>query len=188
MTHATQDERRMSAETQNNSMAAVMSGVMLVVIWAAIIIGGIALVGLSIGLFANLQGGAVDLPGGSADVDGVPTSVFIAALASLIVVLPGIVFICMQLRRVLATLAAGDPFVPANAPRLTRIAIALALMELGRYVVIALLTMFINFNEVGDGPSLNINLAVWASVAALLVLSQVFREGTRLRDQEKMTI
>ena len=188
MAQATQDERRMSAETRQNSMAAVMSGVLLVVIWTAIIGGGLLLIGLSIGLWASLQGGTAELPVGDILVEGLHPSQLAAALASLIVVLPGIVFIGMQLRRVLATLAAGDPFVPANAPRLTRIAIALALMELGRYVVIALLTMFINFNEVGDGPSLNINLAVWASVAALLVLSQVFREGTRLRDQEKMTI
>ncbi len=178
----------MSAETPRNSMAAVMSTVMMVIIWTAIILGGVALIGLVIGLMASLQGGEVDLPGGKAVAEGVHPSVFVAALASLVVVLPGIVFICMQLRRVLATLASGDPFVPENAPRLTRIAIALALMELGRYAVIALLTMFITFNEVPDGPSLNINLAAWASVAALLVLSQVFREGTRLREEEKMTI
>ncbi len=41
MAQATQDERRMSAETRQNSMAAVMSGVLLVVIWTAIIGGGL---------------------------------------------------------------------------------------------------------------------------------------------------
>jgi hypothetical protein len=34
----------------------------------------------------------------------------------------------------------------------------------------------------------NFDLIPWASVAALFILSQVFREGTRLRDEEKMTI
>ena len=178
----------MSAKTPQNSMAALMSGIMLVVIWAAIILGAVALLGLTIGLMASLKGGAVDLPVGTAVADGIHASVFVAALASLSVFLPGIIFICIQLRRVLGTLASGDPFVPENAPRLTRIAIALGLMELGRYSVIGLLTMFINFSEVSASPSLSINLAAWVSVAALLVLAQVFREGTRLREEEKMTI
>ena len=178
----------MEAEMPRNSMAAIMSSLMMLIIWMAIIIGALALIGLSIGLMASLQGGEVDLPVGRAVAEGIHPSIFVAALASLIVVLPGIVYICLQLRRVLATLADGDPFVPGNAPRLTRIAVALALMEVARYVVIFLLKMFIKFNDITDEPSLNINLAAWASVVALLVLSQVFREGTRLREQDKMTI
>jgi hypothetical protein len=42
---------------------------------------------------------------------------------------------------------------------------------------------------VGDeAPRLSTQFILWISVAALFVLSQVFREGTRLRDEEKMTI
>jgi hypothetical protein len=42
---------------------------------------------------------------------------------------------------------------------------------------------------VGDAPpKLSTQLILWISVAALFILSQVFREGTRLRDEEKMTI
>jgi hypothetical protein len=42
---------------------------------------------------------------------------------------------------------------------------------------------------VGDEPPrMSTQFILWISVAALFVLSQVFREGTRLRDEEKMTI
>jgi hypothetical protein len=40
----------------------------------------------------------------------------------------------------------------------------------------------------GTRIQLSFDLIAWASVAALFILSQVFREGTRLRDEEKMTI
>ena len=93
----------------------------------------------------------------------------------------------MQLRRILQTLADGDPFVPQNGPRLTRIAIAIALVELARYVTVFLLNAFVDLGT--DQPvRLSINLAAWAAVVALFILAQVFREGTRLREEEKMTI
>jgi hypothetical protein len=47
---------------------------------------------------------------------------------------------------------------------------------------------FLKPSEAISHPSLGINFVVWAAVAALLILSQVFREGTRLREEEKMTI
>ncbi len=100
---------------------------------------------------------------------------------------PGIIYVCVQLRRILSTLAAGDPFVPQNGPRLTRIAIAIALVELGRYLTVILLNSFVDLGT--DQPlRLSINLAAWAAVVALFILAQVFREGSRLREEEKMTI
>ena len=44
--------------------------------------------------------------------------------------------------------------------------------------------------DLGEGyvASININLAVWGAVIVLLILAQVFKEGTRLREEEKMTI
>lgn len=178
----------MSAKTPQSSMAAVMSGVMLVIIWLIIILGPIVLIAFGLGLWASLHGGAVDWPIIDILSGDLHPNQIVAALASLIVFLPGIVFIFMQLRSVLATLAKGDPFVPDNAPRLTRIAIALVAMELGSFAVIKLLNTFLNFSQIQANPHFDPNLAAWVSVAALLVLAQVFREGTRLRYEEKMTI
>lgn len=169
-------------------MAAVLSNLMILVIWVAVIVGVIAFALICMGLVASLNGGEMTIPGGEVYVEDMAPARLVAALAALIVMLPVIVFICLQLRRILSTLADGDPFVPENAPRLTRIAIAVAMMELGRYATVFALRAFAGLGEGTDGLRLSVNLAAWASVAALLVLSQVFREGTILREEQKMTI
>lgn len=174
-------------EPRRNSMAAILSVLMTVVIWVSIALGLFAFVMLAIGLFASLNDGVLNIPGGAAAAEINPLN-FVFALASLAVILPGIVYISMQLRRILATLAAGDPFVPENAARLTRIAVALAIMEIAGMVFVVGMRMAIAPDAAINRPALTVNLVVWAAVAALLILSQVFREGTRLREEEKMTI
>ncbi len=169
-------------------MAAALSMVMTAVLWVAVIVGLAALLVLGTGLWASLNGGEVELPFGGALAQGVSPSAFIAGLSALVVVAPSVVYICIQLKRILSTLAEGDPFVPENGPRLGRIAVAVAIMELARYATVVALNAFVDFGEGMTEPRLSINLAAWASIAALLVLSQVFREGTRLREEEKMTI
>jgi len=168
-------------------MAAILTVVMTVVIWLSVALGVFAFVMLAIGLFASLNGGALNIPGGEAAAEISPLN-FIFALASLAVILPGITYISLQLRRILATLAAGDPFVPENAGRLTRIAVTLGVMEIAGMAFVICMRIAIAPDNAIDRPALSINLVVWAAVAALLVLSQVFREGTRLREEEKMTI
>jgi Co/Zn/Cd efflux system component len=77
--------------------------------------------------------------------------------------------------------------VPENARRLTRIGTAIAAMELIRIATVMVVRAVPSF--VGDKlPPISTQFILWISVAALFVLSQVFREGTRLRDEEKMTI
>jgi hypothetical protein len=111
----------------------------------------------------------------------------VIGLAGLVVIVPGVIFICLQLRRILQTLSEGDPFVPENATRLSRIGITIAAMELIRIATV--LAVFTAPTLVGDEPPrVSTQIILWISVAALFVLSQVFREGTRLRDEEKMTI
>ncbi|WP_084398127.1 DUF2975 domain-containing protein [Henriciella aquimarina] len=172
---------------QQNSMAAFLSMLMQVVIWIAVISGVIAFLLIGAGLIGSLNGGVMKVPGMETYVEDVKPGQFVAGLAGLAVFAPGIIYVCIQLRRILSTLADGDPFVPQNGPRLTRIAIAIALVELARYVTVILLNLFVDLGT--DQPvRLSINLAAWAAVVALFILAQVFREGTRLREEEKMTI
>ncbi|MEO1475833.1 MAG: DUF2975 domain-containing protein [Pseudomonadota bacterium] len=173
---------------QHNSVAAVLNVVVQIVMWVSVVVGLLVFVFFAIGLAASLNGGEVSLGLGEALAKGVNPGTFIAALAALVVVIPGIIYICLQLRRILTTLAAGDPFVPENAPRLLRIAAAIAIMELARYAAILCLRAFVDFGEGMPGPRLSISLVAWVSAAAMLVFSQVFREGSRLREEEKMTI
>jgi hypothetical protein len=172
---------------QQNSMAAVLSMLMQVIIWIAVVAGIIAFLLIGAGLIGSLNGGAVKVPGMETYVEDVKPGQFVAGLAGLVVFAPGIIYVCMQLKAILSTLAEGDPFVPENGPRLTRIAVAIGAVELARYVTVILLNAFVDLGS--DQPvRLSINLAAWAAVVALFILAQVFREGSRLREEEKMTI
>jgi len=167
-----------------NSMAAVLSIAMTAIVWVTMAVGLFVVAVLVIGLIAHLNGGS--LGGVVVETDeGVEPSTFVLAILASAALAGVIIYICLQLRRILSTLAEGDPFVPDNAPRLTRIAIALGAMEIASMALAA--SGLLGTGE-EDGWQLSINITLWAAVAALLVLSQVFREGTRLREEEKMTI
>jgi hypothetical protein len=142
---------------------------------------------LALGLTASLSGGSAELPGIRALADGVTPAQFALGLAGLVVIVPGVVFICIQLRRMLLTLAAGDPFVPENARRLTRVGIAIAIMEAFRIMAVLIIRTVPELS--GETTTkIAVQPILWISVGALFILSQVFREGARLREEEKMTI
>jgi len=168
-------------------MAEIMTVLVTVAMWIVGAMGVIGIPVLAIGLMASLSGGSTEVSGIKALADGVMPGQLVIGLAGLAVIVPGVIFICLQLRRILLTLADGDPFVPENASRLSRVGIAIAAMELIRIGVVMVVSTMPSL--VGDEPPrLSTQFILWISVAALFVLSQVFREGTRLRDEEKMTI
>ncbi len=168
-------------------MAEIMTVLVTVAMWIVGAMGVIGIPVLAIGLMASLSGGSTEFSGIKALADGVMPGQLVIGLVGLAVIVPGVIFICMQLRRILLTLADGDPFVPENARRLSRVGIAIAVMELIRIATVMVVSTVPTL--VGDEPPrLSTQFILWISVAALFVLSQVFREGTRLRDEEKMTI
>jgi hypothetical protein len=168
-------------------MAEIMTVLVTVAMWIVGALGVIGIPILTIGLMASLSGGSTEFSGIKALAEGVSPGQLVIGLAGLAVIVPGVIFICLQLRRILLTLIDGDPFVPENAGRLSRIGIAIAAMELLRLAVVVFVSAVPKL--VGDeAPRLSTQFILWISVAALFVLSQVFREGTRLRDEEKMTI
>ena len=173
--------------TEQNSVAAFLEVFVQLVMWAVLIISLLIIILFGLGFMASINGGQFEIPGGDALSRGVGPELFISALATAFIIMPGIIYICIQLRRILKTLAEGDPFVPENAPRLLKISAAIAIMELARYSVILLLVAFLTF-EPGEGPRFSVSLVAWVSAAAMLVFSQVFREGSRLREEEKMTV
>lgn len=173
----------------HNSMAAGLSAAMSVIMWLSVIIFVLAVVMFASALPAGLDAGEVSMMGMTVEVDEDVSSGQIAgALAMLCVVMPGIIYICYQLRQILKTLADGDPFVSENSNRLSKIAAAIALMEIGRMIAIICIRNFVDFSPPEAMPSFSISLVSWAGAVAFFVLSQVFREGTRLRDDAKMTI
>jgi len=97
----------------------------------------------------------------------------------------GILVIVGSLRRIFATLTAGDPFHPDNVRRLRLVGAVLAALELGRYAVRAASAWLLPGVDRVDA---NFNPTAWFSVLVVFVLAEVFREGARLRREAELTI
>jgi hypothetical protein len=95
----------------------------------------------------------------------------------------GVMVIVQRLRRVFGTMTAGDPFHPDNVRRLRVIGMVLALLEIDRYVFGALDHFVLHV-----AASTGLNLTAWFAVLVIVVLSEVFREGARLRRDAELTI
>ena len=167
-----------------NSMAAVMTVLVTIVMWMTAIIGIVFLASVGAAIIAFHNGGSIDALNISVTDGTNRLPALVAGLIGGLVVIPAIIYVCIQLRRILATLAEGDPFVPENAVRLTRVAATIAITQLLCIAVALVISLIFDQTRI----DFNLDLIAWASVAALFILSQVFREGTRLRDEEKMTI
>lgn len=134
-------------------------------------------------IMIDLSGGQLKLPGLEV-YDTVPLPRYIIALAALFVIFISFILMAGQLKKILETLVDGDPFVPENAKRLLRLAYIVAGVEICRYILGFTAKAF----HVEDSIDFSVSLAAWLAAITLWVLSQVFAEGTRLREEEKMTI
>ena len=92
-----------------------------------------------------------------------------------------------RLLAILASVAAGDPFTPANADRLQAVAwclLVLQLCDVGFGVTSSMLD-----KAAGEGVGgWSFGLTGWIAVLLLFVLAGVFKEGTRLRSDAELTI
>jgi hypothetical protein len=111
--------------------------------------------------------------------------VMLGGLTAFGLLLTGVVVIVERLRRIFATLSAGDPFHPDNVRRLRVVGLVLAGLELGRYLVWAIGAWALP-EAAAAAPE--INPTAWFSVLVVLVLAEVFREGARLRREAELTI
>ncbi len=108
-----------------------------------------------------------------------------ASLLAMDLYVAGAIVIVGRLRRIFQTLIAGDPFHPDNVRRLRVIGAALAILEVGRYLTAGLSQVIFHGQvRVGGGVS----LTTWFGILVILVLSEVFREGARLRGEAELTI
>lgn len=112
----------------------------------------------------------------------------LAASLIMIVGAGAFLIILKQLRLICQTLVLGDPFVPENAQRLRTIWIAVAIAEVFRLVSGVIMSKMISNTAVDTEFTLDLRVFVWFLVLALITLSEVFREGTRLRQEQKLTV
>ncbi len=97
-----------------------------------------------------------------------------------------LLFIVERVRRIFATLIAGDPFHPNNVARLRAIGFSLAGLELINYCT-SLVAAWA-FHAHTRSSRFPFNPTVWFAVLVVFVLAEVFREGARLRSEAELTI
>ena len=115
-------------------------------------------------------------------VTNAPAAAFEMSSATLYTL--GVIVIVGRLRRLFASLSAGDPFHPDNVRRLRTIALMLGALEVGRYVAAAVVVM----GRLSQVDIQRFSLTPWFAVLVVLVLAEVFREGARLRREAELTI
>lgn len=119
-----------------------------------------------------------------------PLPVFVSSL-SVIIGVGVFLIILKQLRSICQTLVVGDPFVPENARRLRIIWIAVAVGEVSRLLSGVLLSFAMGTTSLADKNMvlpLDFSPAVWFLVFAFIIFAEVFREGARLRQEQKLTV
>jgi len=169
-------------------------------VFAAIAYGAVlALVANGVIDPALLEGGAGEL-GGSGDfhisydeAGGGTWPVVVPALLIGGVAIAGSLVIVWRLRKLFESFCSGEPFRRENATHLRVIWITMLVIELSRYVLMALtgalVTAFGPQNGVGvQRVEFNVDLSTWGSILILIVLAEVFREGARLKEEQELTI
>jgi DUF2975 family protein len=121
------------------------------------------------------------------------SSKFVAGVALLLIaVLSLILWALVQLRAIFRALRAGQPFVPANAIRIRRVAYAVIVGEIARAVLVyaamryAATHFFIQGLRFQARPDINVIAIICGLI--ILVIAEVFREGTRLDEEQSLTI
>jgi len=96
------------------------------------------------------------------------------------------------LRDVFRTLRDGQPFVPANATRIRRVGYAVLLGEIVRALLVFVANYLVMTHVTSDAvrfyavPSLEVYTVVAGLV--ILVIAEVFRAGTRLDEEQSLTV
>lgn len=123
------------------------------------------------------------------DFDGMGLWLGVLAMVALIVSLGLMYDFVRLLARMIDTVADGDPFVMANAARLTR----MAWLSLGAWLAGWIATGLGKWGETHRPPSdfqLDVDVSLTGIGIALLlfILARVFREGARMREELEGTV
>lgn len=179
------DEHQMRA-LGPGSVSSVLKVILDVVFHALWVLAAALLVGSIIAIVVALSPGTAQSVIHNANahviVADAPRAAFEASAATLYTV--GVILIVGRLRRLFASLTAGDPFHPDNVRRLQVIAFVLGALEVGRYAA-AFVAGLLHLGPSAVGA---MSLTPWFAVLVVTVLAEVFREGARLRREAELTI
>ena len=114
------------------------------------------------------------------------------AIAAAAVMLGLVLWILAELAALCRSVRDGQPFAPRNAVRLRRLALALVLMELSRAAIVYGAHAYVDAHFAAENLRLTasprIDAVALVSALILLVLSEVFRTGTRLEEDQSLTV
>lgn len=123
---------------------------------------------------------------------GAAWPIVVPALIIGAVVIVGGLIIVGRLRRLFDSFTSGEPFRRENADHLRVIWITMLAMEIARYALLAVIGAVVVTLGAPDGAEANFNVSVdfstWMSIAILIVLAEVFREGARMKEEQELTI
>jgi hypothetical protein len=114
------------------------------------------------------------------------------ALLGIFVMFALALFVVGQLRAVLRTLRDSRPFVAANATRIRWIAMAVIAGEVGRALIVYASNSYVTTHFSASGlqfdarPDVNVLTLIHALI--ILAIAEVFRAGTRLDEDQSLTI
>jgi hypothetical protein len=177
------------SKTLNDPLLTIGRGL----IWVLLVLVGLAAAILAVCLplaiimpetvfSAMLEPAVTTLPPGAA---GMLAGIFALAVISLF----GAFYFLKQLLDIVNSVGAGDPFVPANATRLTRMAwTVLGIQMLA--IPLGLLQIYLQDILAPEEAVFAISFADNGLVLALVlfILARVFRHGTTLRDELEGTV
>lgn len=129
--------------------------------------------------------GSLRIPNASKPVIVVNAIILVGALAFM-------VFVLTQLRAVLQTLIHGNPFVPSNATHIRRIGLAVIVGELAGAAIVyaenyyAMTHVAIAGLQFDDWPRVSFTSIGYGLI--ILVIAEVFRAGTRLDEEQSLTV
>jgi hypothetical protein len=129
---------------------------------------------------------------GSLRIPDASKRVIAANGAVLIVIFAFVVFVARKLHAVFQTLIHGNPFVPENATRLRGVAIAFIVGELARAAIVYAENSYAMTHVAIAGLTFDAWPRVsWLTIGhglVILVIAEVFRVGTRLDEEQSLTI
>ncbi|WDI32620.1 DUF2975 domain-containing protein [Hyphococcus flavus] len=91
-------------------------------------------------------------------------------------------FVVNRLLEILKTLRFGSPFVKENADRFRTVGYALLIGEGAKFAFGFLSLIF------DTEVDIDMSFLTWLAIIAVLVLSEVFREGARMKDEQDLTV
>jgi hypothetical protein len=162
----------------------------LVAVWVAVTVAG-AVLGLVVFVLFTAQSHDPPAPLKflmTTWTVGVPDVLYRLALAI------GAVEIVRRLKALFDSFAENQPFAVGNAEHLRRIWVTLVVIEIiriGAFIAARVLTTLYAPGDASPLPqeiASPIDLSRWFMIFVVLILAEVFRQGTRLREDSELTV